>query len=358
MLGSQGILVGILSCNFLLQSDAFNSTVLPLNVAREALLKQAQRRKVFGNALDSIALTELPGYTGWNRDKVKSVVDQCSVLKIGNEKVTLNDNLNILQHDISKSNYYLWSVSIACPNVTAPDELGHLPIPVFYARAYGPAILVGSQSDLSSLNQNGGQYTLTNISFVIIDPGLYTIEVVLESIFSPNVYTLPQTSETLLYEGFLLPGFPLILNVTSSDTVCNTAKSCNMTLCKSEDIESDLTSSTARWIVLGHVSKNTKDKKFVGEKMDSELFRRYADGFNRLGIETDYVPSKCVLSPLQSSLAFHDSCFNDTGIHYILMGDSVTQQHMNALKQLLNPYNRITWIDLKGSYTNGVALCM
>ena len=346
-LGAQSILVGLLACLFL-QALAENSSELSLKSARDALIQKAAQHQVFGNSSDPISLAGLPGYTGWNRNRIDSKVDQCFVTKIGNQTVVaLGGFLNIFMHDISKSSN-MWTISVACPKVTATVEQGHLPTPLFYSRAYGPAILVGSQKNSDFTSHSGGNYSVTEISFFIIDPGLYTVEVVFESNLSPNIYRLPHTLG-LDYEGFLLRGFPLILNVTSSDsTRCNTAISCNMNLCTSKDIESDLTSTSGRWIVLGKTS-TVMDKHFISElPLKDEGFRRYVDGSNRLSIETDYKPINCVLAPLRSSIQFLDTCVRETGIHFILIGDSVSRIHAHALKQLLNPRNRVTWVSLRG----------
>ena len=340
----------ICSLQLILLARALNSSNQSFKTAIDSLIQVVQQRKVFGNASDPIAITELPGYTGWNRNRISSKVDQCFVNKIGNQTVALDASLHILHYDISFNTNNIWSVSVACPNVTVTAIQGHLPIPLFYGRAYGPAILVGYQntSALSTMVHNGGQYSVTDISFTITDPGLYTVEVVLESIFSPNIYSLPHTPD-LDYDGFLLRGFPLILNVTRSDIIrCNTAQSCNMTLCTSKDIESDFSISSGRWIVSGHTSRIMNKTTVDRYSFDNHMFRSYAEGSNRLSIEMEYQPINCMLAPLRSSIAVLESCIQDTGIHFILIGDSVTQQHEHALNILLKPRNRLSYVNLKG----------
>jgi hypothetical protein len=243
----------------------------------------------------------------------------------------------------------MWNISIACPNVTTvtATEKAHLSAPLFYARAYGPAILLGYPQTLSGIVHQGQPYSQTQISFAIMDPGLYTVEVVLESIVSPNFNTLDGWKSPLYYQGFLLRGFPLILNVTSSAVGCNTAKTCNMTFCRGKDIESDLTSSSGRWIVVGHRSQVHTDRPLATDKDPKEhIYQKYVDGSHRLSIVTDYKPIHCVLVPLQSSIALINTCVEKTGIHYILMGDSVTAKHIGMLQSLLNVRNRITLIDV------------
>jgi hypothetical protein len=323
---SQALLGISLSC-LLLQAKAANSSKPLLQKARDALILEVQRRKVFGHVTDPIAITELPGYTGWPRNRIGSKVDQCFVTRMGNQKAFTLDR-SILSYDVSKSTK-MWTVSIACPNITVTADRGLLPMPLFYARAYGPAIVVGSQKASSSVVQNGVNYSETEISFAIKDPGLYTIEVVLESIFTPNVYAIP-ARPGLDYDGFLLPGFPFLLNATSIGNRCETAKECKMTLCSSKHIQSDLTSSSGRWIVLGHIDK-------LPQNTSNNVFDGYSADTIRLGIKTDYKPDDCVLAPIKSAVAMLDACVVDTGLHFIFIGDSVTAQHYQISKKYLNP---------------------
>jgi len=351
---TQVIVVGLLgSISFLLlliAAQNVSDEPSSLETITNAMMQKVHQRIEYGNALDIIATTELPGYTGWNRDRVNSNVDDCFVSKIGNQIVTVDDPLNTFQHHITNLNN-VWTVSIACQNITVPDKQGHLPVPSFYARAYGPAILVGSMNNnivSTSFTQGGKQYISRDLSFHIMDEGLYTVEVVLESIFSPNIHSLPHTPD-LPYAGFLLRGFPLILNVTNSDITCHTAKTCNRTLCRSKDIESDLTTSTGRWIMLQH-DIVLKDKPIV-DYYEVETFRRYADGSHRLAIHTEYKPNNCFLAPLQSSAALLDTCVKDTGIYYIFIGDSVALQNYRALNLLLlNHRNRSIIIETHGTF--------
>jgi hypothetical protein len=320
-------LLGIsLSCLFIQAIKAANSSEPLLQKARDVLMLEVQHRKVFGNVFDPIAISELPGYTGWPRNRIGSKVDQCFVTRMGNQKTFTLDG-SILRFDGSKSTK-IWTVSIACPKITVTADRGLLPMPLFYARAYGPAIVAGSQKASSSVVQNGVKYSETEISFAIKDPGLYAVEVVLESIFTPNVYAIP-ARPGLDYDGFLLPGFPLLLNATRIGNRCETAKACNMTLCSSKDIQSDFTASSGRWIVLGKIDKlpqNTSKKVFDGYSADTI----------RLGIKTDYKPIDCVLAPIKSAAAVLDACVVDTGLHFIFIGDSVTGQHFQISRKYLN----------------------
>jgi len=345
----------------LLATVAVNFTDQSLKAARSryAQSQTIQQRKVLGNPSDQIGIAELPGYTGWNRNRHKSKVDQCFVIRIGTQAATIDGYVNIFHYNLSSSTSSEWTVSIACPNITAPVEQGHLSSPLFYARAYGPAIVVGSQknNDALSFMVQDEHYSTTDISFAIKDPGVYTVEVVLESIFTPNVYTLPRTPQ-LEYGGFILRGFPWILNVTSSHNLCSSVKSCNLTFCRSKDVEADFSSSSGRWIVLGH-TKRIRNKLIVDyESMNDPSLQNYMQGSNRLSIETVYNPISCMLTPLISSIASLDACADDRGIHYIFIGDSVTRQHYNAMYNLLHPPNQVTMVDLGGKISFCIVFCV
>jgi len=126
-----------------------------------------------------------------------------------------------------------------------------------------------------------------------------------------------------------------------ADSRCETAKACNMSLCTSKDIEADLTSSSGRWIVLGHTSIDNNEDKDIPK----DVFSRYTIGVRRLGIQTDYTPINCVLDPMKSAFTLFDACDQDTGLHFIFIGDSVTGLHLELTKRLLNkPRYRITYL--------------
>ena len=98
------------------------------------LIHLVNNRSVFGNEADPITITELPGYTGWNRDRINSNVDQCFINRIGNQTFALESSLNTFYHVISNPTN-IWTILIACPNITATTEQGHISKPLFYSRA-------------------------------------------------------------------------------------------------------------------------------------------------------------------------------------------------------------------------------
>jgi len=149
-------------------------------------------------------------------------------------------------------------------------------------------MIVGNQYHHTSIFIKVEQYSITDIAFFIKDPGLYTVEVVLESLLTPDIHTLPRSPQ-LEYRGFILHGFPLILNVTSSRTLCNSIISCNRTICTSKDIEADVSSSSGRWLFLGHTNK-IRNKVIVDtESMNDPSLQQYIQGSNRFSIETDFI---------------------------------------------------------------------
>jgi hypothetical protein len=64
----------------MLRVKAQNSSVPSLKRAIDSLIHKVQKRVVFGNASDPIAITELPGYTGWVLSKKSEIVQLRSTL--------------------------------------------------------------------------------------------------------------------------------------------------------------------------------------------------------------------------------------------------------------------------------------
>ena len=80
---------------------------------------------------------------------------------------------------------------------------------MFYLRAYGPSVIPGRVT-----SHTGNSYIL---HFIPLDPGVYTVEAVLTFSNAPAMdrFPLPPKQLQPAYEGYLLPGFPLQITVTS-----------------------------------------------------------------------------------------------------------------------------------------------
>ena len=89
-----------------------------------------------GNPSDQIGIAELPGYTGWNRNRYLSRVDQCLVQRVGAQESMMDGYLNIFHFDLSSQNdSNAWTLTIACPHITTVKDVhGHVPSPLFYDR--------------------------------------------------------------------------------------------------------------------------------------------------------------------------------------------------------------------------------
>ncbi len=127
---------------------------------------------------------ELPGYTGWSRPAT-TLVHHFDIVKMSSTAPITGQN---------------WTVTAHCRHPKARSGRAQ-----FYVRAYGPSILPGRVTD-----HGNGTYDFTILPF---DAGVYHLEVVLVFSFPPAWKSLPTNFEPG-YEGYLLPGFPIELDVS------------------------------------------------------------------------------------------------------------------------------------------------
>ena len=325
--------------------------------------------------IDHIRPLELPGYTGWARNGLDTRVGECMLFnissKMNGEKPTPNGLISVVKHNICTHGTN-WSISIKCPYTT--PHVTQRAVPAFYSRAYGPAILVGSQRLVNNPNADG--FSVTEISFRLADVGFYTVEVVLESLFQPNLKVMPHEGDNLDYEGFLLPEFPLFLIVqsdnnhskasstrlwNSSDWPCTSKTTEVIKMCSTSDIQSDMSIATGRWIVLGHAYRLSE---FYNRTSQDERFR--VNGANRIAIMTEYRLFDCTLLSFDAinSRSSYTECINkfddnESRLHFIFIGDSVTQIHLDHFTWLgghwpVKPILSI--VDLRGEYSTTYCL--
>jgi hypothetical protein len=213
---------------------------------------------------------ELPGYTGWARP---------ATTLAGSFQIARPCNLN----SIVGTN---WTCSVHCSH-----EACHQGGSLFYLRAYGPAMLPGLVAD-----HRNGTYDFT---FLPLDEGSYTVEVVLTFSHPPPFSAFPLEKFTEpVYEGYMLPGFPLLVSAVgygSSDTAAVSLPEEPLPVCtKSDILESSPYSAVdnGRWVV--------KEKMIERSFSLSNHFRNasldgYQRGTNSLGIHMEYRPTKCAL---------------------------------------------------------------
>uniref|UniRef100_A0A7S2K0F5 Uncharacterized protein n=1 Tax=Leptocylindrus danicus TaxID=163516 RepID=A0A7S2K0F5_9STRA len=290
---------------------------------------------------------DLPGYTGWPR-RVSLTVADYSIVSI--EGFTVENNSvpkDKLVHHITDSKAgSLWSVLVHCPTKECRDSS-----PAFYARSYGPAIITGDirssrkhASVLGSEDENNVDY---EVQFRYKIPGKYIVELVLESEDAVTLSNFPRLNNEWepTYEGWLLPGFPLQIEVVDSDTRDASLSHASNRWCSAGEIVAD---TNGQWVVTGRYDQKMRDSgqiKDFGFRNGDSMLRGYREGYSSSGFCTKYfMGSNCELLPAESLMSgkmFENNtlsqCLADasvttgTPIRLILIGDSVT----NALRSML-----------------------
>jgi hypothetical protein len=230
----------------------FCNTLNPSESVREP--RQAIRTSHVSNL--TLLPGELPGYTGWGRPAT-TLANQFAIKQVSGPPVTGNN----------------FTVSLVCWHPTCRSG-GAL----FYVRAYGRSILPGIVID-----HLDGTYDITLLPF---DAGIYQLEVVIVFSNPPPMSRLPVPNQSA-YEGYLLPGFPMELNVAQDDDRVvsqSPSRLCTM----SEMLETSTTSAiaTGRWLV----TEKMTERAHASDDVSVDR-RGYISGVNSLGIRMDYVPT-------------------------------------------------------------------
>lgn len=278
------------------------------------------KREITISKEDTTALTsvvalvpgELPGYTGWARPEQTFA----GFFQIMSQKPA--DPL------VGEE----WKVTLRC------TECGDSSDAQFYARAYGPAVLAGNVNAAGN-----GTYT---VGFVPMDPGSYTVEVVLVSSGAPLWNDFPVVGQEPSYEGYLLPGFPIQLQVAPR-TTSFVPRTCSFKDFMSET--SDSAYSRARWVVVDKVAH----RKHVMATNASSIvsLEGYRSAHNALGIFMDYRLQHC------SSLSFPETgtalanCNVANPVHMIFIGDSVMRMQYRLFQSTV-PNVKTTFILTSG----------
>jgi hypothetical protein len=228
---------------------------------------------------------DLPGYTGWARP---------SKTLAGYFEIPHCDGAGRIEQN--------WTCTVHCRHAQCQHG-GSL----FFVRAYGPAILPGLVTD-----HGNGTY---DVIFLPLDEGSYTVEVVLAFSSHPPWSDFPVQHEPA-YEGYLLPGFPLQVNVGvdqqdnnnnyDSKLAPNAAMSngktklhsCNMSMLTETSTHSALASG--RWVVR---QMNMQDAYVANQSLSSQeqpKLERYQMGETSLGFGMEYVPTSCSLMPARA----------------------------------------------------------
>eukprot|EP00566_Odontella_aurita_P005123 CAMPEP_0113595954 /NCGR_PEP_ID=MMETSP0015_2-20120614/40045_1 /TAXON_ID=2838 /ORGANISM="Odontella" /LENGTH=619 /DNA_ID=CAMNT_0000503371 /DNA_START=733 /DNA_END=2591 /DNA_ORIENTATION=- /assembly_acc=CAM_ASM_000160 len=316
----------------------------------------------------SIAPGELPGYTGWARPE-HTLAGRFRILSVSPPSGTVAaGGVRLAPVRDSRGGGGRGRVVRPGPMLRAECRHGGSH---FYLRAYGPAILAGRMVD-----EGDGTYAAT---FYPVDPGVYTVEAVLAFSTAPLFDRFPLVGEEEPgYEGYLLPGFPLRLDVvvagaaTAADggivpsAAARSPGADDDAWCTSAQLVETEGSGTAlrsgRWKVVDRVQSG--DHGTLSSDPDGVSWTGYRENLNSLGVVLRYVPNGCRLLPesrLMSSPSppkgdgggeggggehLWDKCLVDAGIanstdpadqiHIIMIGDSVMRLQEDSLRVFLN----------------------
>jgi hypothetical protein len=272
---------------------------------------------------------ELPGYTGWSRPAT-TLAHHFEIVHMSSTAPVVGQN---------------WTVTLHCGHPKAQSGRAQ-----FYVRAYGPSVLPGRVTD-----HRNGTYDFTILPF---DAGVYHMEVVV-------VFSLPLAFDSLPhhfrpgYEGYLLPGFPIELDVGAQDPDLNTlsklssGRSKTSRLCNMSELLETSTSSaveTGRWMV---VKKNMDLPYKVYEEPS---YSGYQKGDNSLGIHMEYVPIHDCEILTEEEASNEDTLFtvlNATSltpkaIHVVLIGDSNIRLQRDVSLNLFGGRLEITQVVTNG----------
>ena len=255
---------------------------------------------------------ELPGYTGWARPEQTFA---------GFFQIVSQKPADPLVGDE-------WTMTLRC------TECGDSSNAQFYARAYGPAVLAG--------NVKAAENDTYTVGFVPIDPGSYTVEVVLVSSGAPPWNDFPVVGHEPSYEGYLLPGFPLQLQVAPRKTTIVPW------ICSFKDLISETSDSAyykARWVVVDKVAYR---KHVIATNASSSVsLGGYRSSHNALGIFMDYRLQHCSFLTFPEMSAALTTCNVESPGHVIFIGDSVMRMQYRLFESTA-PNVKATFIPTRG----------
>jgi hypothetical protein len=237
---------------------------------------------------------DLPGYTGWARP-ADTLAGWFEVLE------------NNTPATVSAGNY--WNVSVICRH-----QLCRQGGALFYIRAYGRSVLPGEVLD----RRNG----IYDISIMFADPGPHAVEVVLTFSTPPDMdmFPLDANGDEPGYEGYLLPGFPLTVTVTSEPIPASSRR------CGFSDLTSNSTRSAidyGRWLVVERqASRRGRTNTTASKDLRAVSLEDYQSGLNSVGVQMEYVPYKCLLPHRHDLREELLSSKKSRRYHVLFIGDS------------------------------------
>jgi len=295
---------------------------LPVHVEEhlpQARLSSSSSFRYYYRPTPDAALTllpgELPGYTGWFRPS-STLAQHFRIVSVDGPVTKLGTN---------------WTVRIQCdppPSSSSDDDDGQQHQrngggSFFYVRAYGRSILPGVVDDYRN-----GTYDVTILPF---DAGVYQLEVVLTFSKPPrSLWELPVQDE-VAYEGYLLPGFPIELNIhppTGKEAVAASFPPPKR-LCEiPELLETSRRSAveSGRWLVTSKITEQPYSSDIAHH---NATFLGYQVGTHSLGFQAEYFPLKCgiisqkqVQDPNTLYQVLQSTKMPPKPIHVLFIGDS------------------------------------
>jgi hypothetical protein len=236
-------------------------SVKPVTIQKKEFLARSPLLNMY---TDTLYPGELPGYTGWARPKT-----------------TLAGSFRVTQYQPTAAPNAPWVVQVHCNHAEC-----HSGGSLFYVRAYGPAVLTGTVQD----HQNG-TYT---VEFYPMDVGSYTVEVVLAFSSHPAWNMFPLDQEPV-YEGYLLPQFPLEMVVASQDSQTSVTRHTQLPMCNMAQLfetSVDGALQKGRWVV---EEKNIQGMYQKNNKSVEAVLEDYKAGESSIGVHMKYVPDTCTL---------------------------------------------------------------
>ena len=281
---------------------------------------------------------ELPGYTGWARPERTSAghfeIVGCSScpwsslssrLSFGSSSGSSIDGIDPQQQKFVSTAGEEFYVDVRCSHIECISSNSSTE---FYLRAYGPSVIAGVANKLD-MDDVGGSAYYYRLSYYPLDAGSYTVEAIVAFTSPPPMESLPlgnDDHEEPGYEGHLLHGFPLQLEVLPSSIFDKDGD--DLPLCTigqlpihANGMEEDDNANVlakGRWIVTEKVRNSNYSVHTVDPNHAS--LEGYRDGYNSLGIKMEYQPVGC---ELVGNDWFHTADDESFSVHLIFIGDSV-----------------------------------
>jgi hypothetical protein len=286
-----------------------------------------------------LAPGELPGYTGWARSE-RTLAGYFQI-------TSSSSNLRPKVGEV-------FSVTVQCQNEDVCSK-GHS---MFFLRAYGPSIISGEAVKV----KGSSSY---NLRFQFLDSGVYTVEAVVSFSNAPSFDTFPLAENRIPpdYEGYLLPGFPLIVTVPPISK--NEPDPSQTRWCSFDELTESSTNSTlqkARW-------KVTSKLNGIGYKGSSSpqpiSDMGYKQTIHSLGIQMAYKYfSGCAILPRAayakrqgnnnplSKCSKQEGSLPPQNLQVIFIGDSVMRLQKDTFEEYVGHMKnvKVSFVELYGGY--------